>query len=105
MGMTTGLQSVRRPAGPPPAAALSPAPPGLLMRACACGGKAGPEGECDRCRDERSVTLQPKLRVNEPGDEFEREADRAADAVTAGGFAVVGGPAPGEVVRRAAGGG
>jgi hypothetical protein len=41
-------------------------------RSCTCGGG------CPRCR--KSPALQPKLDVSEPGDSFEREADRVADA-------------------------
>ena len=60
------------------------APTGLgfasLQRKCACGGVAGMSGECEECRKKRSG-LQPKLSVNEPGDLYEREADRVADQV------------------------
>src|SRR2546426_3354502 len=40
---------------------------------CACGGG------CPRCAGEYRV--EPKLKINAPGDLFEREADRIADAV------------------------
>jgi len=40
---------------------------------CACGG------ECPRCQNQ--VTLQTKLKVGEPGDRYEQEADRIADEV------------------------
>ena len=40
---------------------------------CACGGG------CPRCAGEHRV--EPKLAINTPGDLFEREADRIADAV------------------------
>lgn len=40
-----------------------------LQRACSCGGK------CEHCQ-------QSQLRINEPGDEYEREAEQAAAAVT-----------------------
>ncbi|GLR87967.1 eCIS core domain-containing protein [Bradyrhizobium iriomotense] len=49
-----------------------PAPDGS---ACACGGT------CPRCAGGKFDKLQPKLTVNEPGDVFEQEADRVADAV------------------------
>ena len=29
------------------------APPSLVRRKCACGGKPGPHGECDECRENR----------------------------------------------------
>jgi hypothetical protein len=57
----------------------------LLQRKCACGGAAGRDGECEECKRKRTAGLQTKLRVNEPGDEFEREADRVAEAAIDGG--------------------
>jgi len=69
----------------------------LLQRKCACGGTPGPTGECDEGRKKRgskssvqsvghdfnriAVDLQPKLRVGQPGERFEQEADRIADDV------------------------
>src|SRR5690242_4118353 len=41
--------------------------------ACACGGK------CPRCR--RSIAVQAKLEVSQPGDTYELEADRIAEQV------------------------
>ncbi|HUP43075.1 MAG TPA: DUF4157 domain-containing protein [Thermoanaerobaculia bacterium] len=59
--------------------------PALVQRACACGGSAGVTGECEECRSAKlagpAAELRPKLRINEPGDRFEREADRVADTV------------------------
>ena len=57
----------------------------LLQRKCACGGSAGLTGECTDCQSKKLLgkTLQTKLRVNEPGDEYEQEADRVADQVMA----------------------
>ncbi len=44
--------------------------------ACACGGG------CPRCAEEAEhKALQTKLRVSTPGDQYEQEADRVADAV------------------------
>ena len=40
---------------------------------CACGGT------CPKCRAEQSI--QPKLKIGAPDDEYEREADRVADQV------------------------
>lgn len=54
----------------------------LLQRKCACGGAAGVTGECEGCRKKR-LGLQAKLKVNEPGDSYEQEADRVADQVLA----------------------
>ena len=55
----------------------------LLQRKCACGsgGAAGLTGTCDDCRDKRLLGLQTKLEISQPGDSFEQEADRVADAV------------------------
>ena len=55
----------------------------VLQRNCACGGPAGLSGECQQCRSRKLLgkTLQRKLAINEPGDEYEREADRVAEQV------------------------
>jgi len=45
----------------------------LLQRQCACGGG------CPRCQDE--LGIQTKLKISEPGDRYEQEADRTADEV------------------------
>ena len=51
-----------------------------LQRKCACGSShAESSGTCAKCAAEKVRTaLQPKLRVNEPGDAYEREADQVA---------------------------
>ena len=46
---------------------------------------AGPGGECEECKLKRTLGLQTKLSANAPGDEFEQEADRVAQAVVSGG--------------------
>jgi hypothetical protein len=80
-------------AKPPAAVTVIPAPSALVQRQCACGGHASPGGECEGCRKQRLAgsggsqpdadeTVQPKLHVNRPGDRWEREADRVAEAVT-----------------------
>lgn len=51
----------------------------LLQRKCACGGKPGLDDECATCRHKR---LQRKRIMDTPGDRWEREADRVAEAVT-----------------------
>jgi Domain of unknown function (DUF4157) len=56
---------------------------GLLQRKCACGGAAGMSGECEECSKQKRLGLQTKLTVNQPGDIYEREADRVADQVLA----------------------
>lgn len=40
---------------------------------CPCGGG------CPRCKN--TLTIQPKLKINEPGDTHEQEADRVAEQV------------------------
>jgi hypothetical protein len=45
----------------------------LLQRKCACGGG------CPRCKEE--LGIQTKLKISEPGDKYEQEADRIADEV------------------------
>ena len=54
-----------------------------LQRKCSCGGKSGPDGECEECSKKKRFGLQTKLKVNEPGDIYEQEADRIADQVLA----------------------
>jgi outer membrane protein OmpA-like peptidoglycan-associated protein len=44
----------------------------LLQRQCACGGG------CPRCKES---LIQTKLKISEPGDKYEQEADRIADRV------------------------
>ena len=55
----------------------------LLQRKCACGGSAVLTGACSRCESQRLLgnAVQTKLRINEPGDEYEQEADRVAKNV------------------------
>ena len=55
----------------------------FLQRKCACGGTSGMTGESEECRKKKIVGLQTKLRINEPGDIYEQEADRVADQVLA----------------------
>ena len=60
------------------------AQPVLLQRKCACGANAsGLTGECAECSKKKLVGLQTKLRINEPGDIYEHEADRVAEQVLA----------------------
>lgn len=61
-------------------------PTGVLQRECTCGRAVGPTSECGGCRKKRGLgeqrpTVQPKLRVNHPGDRCERAADRVASQV------------------------
>ncbi len=55
---------------------------GLLQRKCACGQHKPGGGSCAKCAGkEKPLGLQTKLRIGEPGDRFEQEADRVADRV------------------------
>ena len=56
---------------------------GLLQRRCACGGTPGMSGECQECSKKKRLGLQTKLKVNEPRDVYEQEADRIASQVLA----------------------
>jgi hypothetical protein len=56
---------------------------GLLQRNCACGNHTMAGGECAQCSKSKRRGLQAKLKVNEPGDSYEQEADRIADQVMA----------------------
>ena len=53
----------------------------LLQRKCACGGSSGLSGSCSECEKQKLLgqPLQTKLRVNEPGDVYEQDADRLAE--------------------------
>ena len=55
----------------------------LVQRKCACGGSSGLTGSCSGCEKKKLLgqPLQTKLRVNEPGDAYEQEADRVAEQV------------------------
>jgi len=55
----------------------------VLQRKCACGGAPGLDGKCGECRKKKRLGLQTKLKVNQPGDIYEQEADRIADQVLA----------------------
>ena len=72
------FQSQRQP-GITEASSFSP-PARNLQRKCACGGIPGPSGECAECKRKR-LALQTKLVINQPGDRYEQEAERVADAI------------------------
>ena len=74
------LQTQARPI-PSPAISSAPGTRRILQRKCACGGTPGPSGECAECKRKR---LQSKLAVNQPGDQYEQEADRVAEVVVSG---------------------
>ena len=58
-----------------------PARTSLLQRKCACGDTPGLTGECEECARKKRLGLRTKLKVSEPGDFYEQQADRVADAV------------------------
>lgn len=49
-----------------------------IQRKCACGGGCP---DCQARKEDEGLRIQPKLAVSRPGDEYEQEADRAADRV------------------------
>jgi hypothetical protein len=62
---------------------------GIVQRKCACGGAAGPTGECEESKKKRAVgesglPIQKQAAVSQTGDRFEQEADQAAQSVVAG---------------------
>ena len=59
---------------------FTPVRNGHLQCKCACGGAAGPTGECEGCRKKK---LQRKLTIGASNDPEEMEADRTADRVLA----------------------
>jgi hypothetical protein len=54
-----------------------------LQRKCACGGSSGLTGACSECEKKKLLgkPVQTELRVSEPGDHYEQEADRAVEQV------------------------
>ena len=89
---------------------ITPAPSGLLQRACACGQHTTGGGKCEHCSKGHSsadslvrnrsesdgsffqhdfsgvkIQAQAKLRLSQPGDPYELEADRVAEEVVASG--------------------
>lgn len=61
----------------------TPVSSGVLQRKCACGNHTIAGGECAECDKKKGLSLQTKLKVNEPGDIYEQEADRIAGQVMA----------------------
>jgi hypothetical protein len=52
-----------------------------LQGKCACGAPSSLSGSCAKCQRKKLLgqVLQSKLWINEPGDQYEREADRVAE--------------------------
>lgn len=76
--------SAKKASSPP----ITAPPAGLVQRKCPCGGSGTPgecsEGQKRRLLGEGAAFIQRKLKVSQPGDKWEREADRVADEVAAG---------------------
>ena len=77
------LMTTREQSRVPLDASIAPARTGVLQRKCACGGSIGLSGSCAECQQKKLLgkPLQTKLRINEPGDRYEEEADRVAEEV------------------------
>ncbi len=57
-------------------------PRGILQRKCACGRHTPGGGECTECKSKKlTQPLQTKLRIGEPNDRYEQEADRVSGQV------------------------
>ena len=60
----------------------------LVQRKCACGGVSKLGGQCSECEKDKLIDgngslIQPKLKIGQPNDKYEQEADRVADQVMA----------------------
>ncbi len=80
--MSLILQTQLKPTSAP---SITSMPSALLQWQCACGGSPGFDSECAECRRKRAglppPLIQTKLTIGRPGDRYEQEADRVADAV------------------------
>ena len=78
--MSAGLHTERSHSS---SSASVPVHAAMLQRKCACGGSSGLTGSCTECEKKKLLgqPLQTKLRINEPGDQYEQEADRVAAQV------------------------
>lgn len=66
--------------------ALRPSQSMMLQRKCACGGSSQSEGDCAECKAKRRegeapALIRTKLKMSQPGDQYEQEADRIAEHV------------------------
>ncbi len=97
------MTSSKRQVMPVPDSA-APSIRGMLQRACACGRSGGLSGTCEECEKKKmaDMSMQAKLRINEPGDAYEQEADRVADLVMRmpTDRAAFPQPSPGHLVQR-----
>lgn len=77
--MQNSSQATRMPA-------LRPSQGMMLQRKCTCGGSSEVGGECAECKAKHEeghepVSMQAKLQINQPGDQYEQEAERVSDQV------------------------
>src|SRR6476659_6556758 len=56
---------------------------GVIQANLAIGRSFAESEECEECKKKQQLGLQTKLKINEPGDVYEREADRIAEQVLA----------------------
>lgn len=92
--------STRPPPSPIEVTRLPARGAGAVQLKCSCPGGGG---SCPACSDERADSpLQTKLTVSQPGDRFEREADRVADQVMRMSDASVQELEPDEEIQRQA---
>lgn len=63
--------------------AVTPMNGRLLQRKCACGQHTPGGGQCSACAEKKKLNqpLQTKLKIGEPSDRYEQEADRVAEQV------------------------
>jgi hypothetical protein len=73
----------------------------LLQRKCSCGSSTPSlTGRCEECQSKKRLGAQTNLRLSEPGDLFEREADRISEEVVQPGRDVDGSHRVGKPVAR-----
>ncbi|MGJ8677419.1 MAG: eCIS core domain-containing protein [Akkermansiaceae bacterium] len=65
-----------------------------IQRKCACGGS------CPTCKAKEDLGIQTSLRVNTPGDRWEREADSVANRVMSGSRASLTTPGSAPTISR-----
>ncbi|MEH2236633.1 eCIS core domain-containing protein [Nostoc sp.] len=78
-GNQAALRMLRTEKGRSPS--INPTQGGVLQRKCTCGNGPGTGGTCAECQKKQGRSLQTKLRISEPGNRYEQEADRIADQV------------------------
>lgn len=77
---------------------FTPVSTSLLQRKCACGNHTM-GGQCAVCGKQKRLGLQAKLKISEPGDSYEQEADRIAAQLMATPARPASGDAPLRIQR------